>query len=347
MISGYFFLKFFSRSKDDAESSAEQGRGRKVRRRINPATATVEELLAHLATDPASGISHKEAERRLSASMARPLYRTRPRSLATCVKTVLREPALWLLLAVSITCLFFDRVFLGLVCLLLGLGQTALSAAFLHRSDSVDAAMAAYDAPVSRVLRGRRICRVGASELVRGDILLFHPGDMVPADCRLLRTDGFAVSEREIDTDPDRPSHRLEKDAAAIPDTVGNFRLSPVNMAFAGGVVEEGFAIAVVVAVGSETHVGGLTGGLESPRVGRQPTLNKKAAHGLSGYNLFLIFLILPITAVGIFTLGDLYDLLDIFLSALAVATVTLTEHAPATLSRKITEYNLLPQSEK
>lgn len=329
MILGYFFMKRFSRSKEDSESS-EQGRGPKVRRRINPATASVEELLTHLATDPASGLSHKEAERRLAASMTRPLYRTRPRSIVACVKTVLREPALWLLLAVSITCLFFDRVFLGLACLLLGLSRAILSAFFLHRAASVDGVMAAYDAPVSRVLRSRRISRVGASELVRGDILLLHPGDMVPADCRLLRTDGFAVSEREIDTHPERPSHRLEKDAAATPDTVGNFRLSPVNMAFAGGVVEEGFAIAVVVAVGSETHVGGLTGGLESPRAGRQPTLHKKAARGLSGYNLFLIFLILPVTAIGIFTLGDRYELLDIFLAALAVASVTLTEHVLA-----------------
>lgn len=328
MILGFLFMKRFSHAKEEAESSS--GKGPKVRRRINPATATVEEVLTHLATDPASGLSHKEAERRLAASMTGPLYRTRPRSLATCVRTVLREPALWLLLAVSVICLFFDRVFLGLVCLLLGLGQTALSAAFLHRSDSVDAVMAAYDAPVSRVLRGRRICRVGASELVRGDILLLHPGDMVPADCRLLRTDGFVVSEREIDTTPDRPSHRLEKDAAALPDTVGNFRLSPVNMVFAGGVVEEGFAIAVTVAVGSETHVGGLTGGLESPRATRLPTLHKKAARWLSTYNLFLIFLILPVTAIGIFTLGDRYDLLDIFLAALAVASVTLTEHVLA-----------------
>ena len=325
MILGFLFMKRFSHAKEDAESTS--GKGPKVRRRINPATATVEEVLTHLATDPASGLSHKEAERRLSASMARPLYRTRPRSLATCIKTVLKEPALWLLLAVSVICLFFEREFIGLGCLLLGLAQTALSAFFLYRSASVDAAMATYDAPVSRVLRGRRICRVGASELVRGDILLFHPGDMVPADCRLLRTEGFVVSEREIDTTPDRPSHRLEKDAAALPDTVGNFRLSPVNMAFAGGVVEEGFAVAVVVAVGSETHVGGLTGGLESPRATKQPTLHRRAARWLSTYNLFLIFLILPMTAIGIFTLGDRYELLDIFLAALAVASVTLTEH--------------------
>ena len=311
-------------------TTTEQSRDRKVRRRINPATASVDELLTHLATDPAAGLSPKEAERRLSASSAGPLYRTPARPFADCVKAVVKEPALWLLLAVSLISLFFDRVALGLVCLALGMGNTALSAYFLYRASTVDAALAAYDAPVSRVLRGRRICRVSASELVRGDIILFYPGDMIPADCRLLRTDGFVVSEREISADPSRPSYRMEKDAFASPETAGSFRISPVNMVFAGGVVEEGFAIATVIAVGSETHLGGLTGGLESPRAGKRPALFKKSVRWLSVYNLGLIFLILPVTAVGIFTLGDRYDLLDIFLAALAVAAVTLTEQVLA-----------------
>ena len=310
--------------------SSEQTDSRRVRRKINPATASVEDLLAHLATDPAAGLSPKEAERRLSASGVKPLYRTPARPFADCVKAVVKEPALWLLLAVSLISLFFDRVALGLVCLALGAGNTALSAFFLYRSSAVDAALAAYDAPVSRVLRGRRICRVGASELVRGDIILFYPGDMIPADCRLLRTDGFVVSEREISADPSRPACRLKKDAYASPETAGSFRISPVNMVFAGGVVEEGFAIATIIAVGSETHLGGLTGGLESPRAGKRPTLFRKAVRWLSVYNLGLIFLILPVTAVGIFTLGDRYDLLDIFLAALAVAAVTLTEQVLA-----------------
>ena len=42
-------------------TSTEPTRDRKVRRRINPATASPEELLAYLATDPAAGLSPKEA----------------------------------------------------------------------------------------------------------------------------------------------------------------------------------------------------------------------------------------------------------------------------------------------
>lgn len=308
-------------------SSTEHPRGRKVRRRINPATASLEELLSHLAVDPSSGLSRKEAERRLSASAAGPLYRASARPFHACLKKVLRDPALWLLLAVAAISLFFDRVALGLVCLLLAGGNAVLCGFFLWRADRIDASFAAYDAPLCRVLRGRRIHRVGASEIVRGDILVFYPGDMIPADCRLLRTDDFTVSEREISTDPDRPSVSLTKDAGATPESAGNFRFSPVNMVFAGGVCETGFAIAVAVAVGTETHLGGLTGGLSSPHGGRIPALFKKGSHPLSLYNLGLLCLILPVTAIGIFTLGSRYELLDIFLSALALASVTLTEH--------------------
>lgn len=307
--------------------SPESGRDRKVRRKINPATASPEELLSHLATDPSSGLSPKEAARRLAASSAKPLYRAPARLFRVCLKKVLRDPALWLMLAVSVISLFFDRAALGLVCLLLAGGNAVLCAFFLWRADRVDAAFAAYDAPLCRVLRGRRVHRVGASGIVRGDILVFYPGDMIPADCRLLRTDDFAVSEREISTDPDRLSVRLDKDANATPDSAGNYRVSPVNMVFAGGVCETGFAIAVAIAVGSETHLGGLTGGLDSPRGGRSHTLFKKVSHPLSVFNLCLLCLILPVTAIGIFTLGSRYELLDIFLSALALAGVTLTEH--------------------
>ena len=307
--------------------SPEQNRDRKVRRKINPATASVEELVSHLATDPASGLSPKEAERRLQASAAKPLYRLPSRRFLDCIKQTVKEPALWLLLSVALISLFFDRVALGLVCLALGTGNTLLSAFFLYRAAAINTAFAAYDAPLCRVLRGRRIHRIGAAELVRGDIVLFYPGDMIPADCRLLRTDGFAVSEREIDAhDANRPLIRLEKDASAVPDTVGNYRLSPVNMVFAGGICEAGFAIATVIAVGSESHLGGLTGGLPSPHGENRPALHQKASRILSIYNLALLLLVLPVTAVGIFTLGDRYDLLDIFLAGLALASVALTE---------------------
>ena len=299
------------------------------------AAEPIDALLSRLGTDAAAGLSPKEASRRRESSDARPLFRKLPRTFGACLGKTLREPALCLLLAVAVISLFFERVALGLFCLLLTAAHTALCAYFLYRADRVDAAMqSAYDTPLCRVLRGGRLLRISAEGVVKGDILLLAAGDIIPADCRLIRADGFAVSERELNAaDPRRAPIRLDKDAAALPETAESLRHSPVNMVFAGGMAVSGTALGVVVAVGSETHLGGLMTHIPSLRQSRPVTRFKEAARALSVYNLCLFCLTVPLTALGIFTVGDSYEFLDIFLSALALASVTLTEH---TLCRMI-----------
>ncbi len=297
------------------------------RHKINPATCSREELLRHLSTDPATGLSAKEAEKRLQRRRASPLHGTTAQGFSAYLKRAFREPVLWILAAVSVIALFFDRVPLGLVCLLLTVGYTVFCAILGYRAARIDAAMQSYDAPLSHVLRGRRVRRVGAIGIVRGDILLLYPGDILPADCRLLRTDHFAVRERELIADAGRPAVLLEKDAEALPDGDGNFRISPVNMAFAGAVAEEGFAIAVVISTGSDTHLGGLLGTVPPRHGKRVPAARKTLAHGSSRFNLILVASLIPLVAIGILTLHDRCELLDIFLSTLALSALALTEH--------------------
>ncbi len=292
-----------------------------------PHLTPIPDLLTRLGTDATTGLSPKEAAKRRESSTASPLFRQRPRRYADCVKQTVREPAFWMLVFVAFISLFFDRVALGLFCLLLSAGHMALNACFLWRADHTDFAMAVYDAPLCRVLRGRRLLRIPADEVVPGDILRIHSGDIIPADCRLLTTEGFAVLERELDaSNPRRAPVRLEKDADGYAEAGDGLRLSPVNMVYAGGMAESGSALAVAVAVGSETHLGGLIGHVPSPHRGRSVGYFKKAAGILSVYNLCLLCLSVPLTALGIFTVGESYEFLDIFLSALALSAVTLTE---------------------
>lgn len=308
--------------------SQETNHAHKGRKKINPATSSVEELLAHLSVDPAVGLSQKEAGRRKEKSDAAPLFNTpRPR-FSSLIKRLIGDPALWLLLAVGVISLFFDRVAIGLLCIALGGGNVLLSAWFLYFSTGTDASARAYDAPLARVRRGRRISRVVAENVVRGDIILLRKGDIVPADCRLLLTDRFTVTERLLDaTDPTSPTVRLIKEAKAEAETDGDYRHSPVNMAFAGGMVEEGKATAVVVAVGSETHMGAFSGQIRPAHPSRNPSLFSKVSQYLSVYNVCMLCLIIPITAIGIVTLGDRYEFLDIFLAAVTLAAVTLSSH--------------------
>ncbi len=301
-------------------------------RRPESATASREEWLAYLATDPDRGLSGREADRRRDRSAARPLFTTTARRFATCLVAALREPVLWILLSVSLIALFFDRTALGLASLALTAGHTLLCAYLLYRAERVDGSMQrAYDAPLARVLRAGRVCRVGAEAVVPGDILLIYEGDLVPADCRLLRTEHFAVSERELDaTDPGRPRCRLEKDAEFVASDPVSPRLSPSHMVYAGAVAESGFAVAVAIAVGSDTHIGRLMGGIRPAHGGRRPAVIKATAKIASMTSVTLAILLIPLVVVGIFTLGDRYEFFDIFLSALALATLALCEHTVA-----------------
>ena len=101
-------------------------------RRIDPAATSAAELVSYLGVDPAQGLSPKEAERRLEASTARSLFVKPPRRLTECLKQVAKEPALWMLLAVSVISLFFDRVLLGAVCALLALCAVGVFGAKRH-----------------------------------------------------------------------------------------------------------------------------------------------------------------------------------------------------------------------
>ncbi len=292
-----------------------------------PHLTPIPDLLTRLGTDATTGLSPKEAAKRRESSTVSPLFRRKPRRYADCVKQTVREPAFWMLVSVAFISLFFDRIALGMFCLLLSAGHAALSACFLWRADGTDFVMAVYDTPLCRVLRGRRLLRIPADEVVPGDIIRIHSGDIMPADCRLLATEGFSVLERELDaSNPRRAPVRLDKDADGYAETGDGLRLSPVNMVYAGGMAESGSALAVVVAVGSETHLGGLIGRVPAPHRGRSVGYFKKAAGVLSVYNLCLLCLTVPLTALGIFTVGESYEFLDIFLSALALAAVTLTE---------------------
>ncbi len=300
------------------------------KRKINPATCTCDELLTHLSTDPGTGLSVKEAERRRDRSLTPSLFERNTRTNQDRLWAVVRDVSLWLLMVVSVLALFFDRIALGVVCLVLTVGHGVICILLSRRADRVDAAMQATDVPLARVLRSRRVRRMEADSLVPGDILLLHPGDMVPADARLLRTEDFVVSERPlVARQNDRPTapERLCKNADTRPESGAIRRHSPENMVFAGGVVEAGFAVAVVVAVGRNTHLGGLIGEVPSAHPSRMPTVLERVKRPLSIINLCLIALIIPLTVVGILTLRDRYELLDIVLPSVAFSALMLTEH--------------------
>ena len=101
----------------------------------------------------------------------------------------------------------------------------------------------------ARVVRDGTSRGVGADEVVVGDIIDLGPDDVVPADCRVLDSDGLEIDESSL-TGESLPVPKSP--LPVIARTVADRR----SMLYEGSTVATGRGRAVVVATGSSTEVG-------------------------------------------------------------------------------------------
>ncbi|MCT3835446.1 magnesium-translocating P-type ATPase [Elizabethkingia anophelis] len=100
------------------------------------------------------------------------------------------------------------------------------------------------------------------ADIVPGDIILLSAGDMVPADCRILKSKDLFISE-SILTGEALP---VEKNAFAIKNTKEQNPLTLRNICFMGTNVVSGSATVVVANTGIFTYFGSISRNLVSKR---------------------------------------------------------------------------------
>lgn len=125
------------------------------------------------------------------------------------------------------------------------LGELLPATATVRRRASPDAA------PVTR--------EIPVDELVPGDVVRLGPGDLVPADLRLLRATGLTVHQAAL-TGESTPVHKHPVEApGGEPGPVGGGGdgLERPQLCFQGSSVASGSATAVVVATGGATRFAG------------------------------------------------------------------------------------------
>ncbi|MFY1688947.1 HAD-IC family P-type ATPase [Plantactinospora sp. WMMB782] len=104
-------------------------------------------------------------------------------------------------------------------------------------------------AVTARVRRDGTEQVVAADRLVPGDVVVFEPGDAVPADCRVIEADGLETDESSL-TGESLPVSKTSQPVVA--SAVAERR----SMLYEGTSVAAGRGLAVVVATGADTEVG-------------------------------------------------------------------------------------------
>ncbi|MDA9471317.1 HAD-IC family P-type ATPase [Enterococcus sp. 5H] len=130
---------------------------------------------------------------------------------------------------------------------------------------------------------------VQAETLVRGDIVYLNPGDIIPADLRVIEAYNLVVEEAILTGE----STPVEKNSQPIDEDV---ELGDrVNMVFSGTLVNSGSGKGIVVDIGDNTEIGKISqhlknvGDNETPLIKKMKLLNKQIFFILAGLIVFLV----------------------------------------------------------
>ncbi len=199
-----------------------------------------------------AGLSSADAAQRLAAEGANELPQARRRTMARIAMEVVREPMFQLLVAAALIYLLLGDAGEALMLLAFVVMIVVITLVQERRTERVLEALRDLTSPRALVVRDGQRVRIAGREVVRGDLLVLHEGDRVPADALLLaahdlQTDeslltGEAVPVRKIAAENEPPGARPGGDN--------------LPWVYAGTVVVDGQGLARVHATGAASEMG-------------------------------------------------------------------------------------------
>ena len=215
------------------------------------------------------GLSSAQAQSRLEMYGRNAFEKPKKEKLIRRIVAQLRDVSVIILLIAGVLSLvmaiaegagFFEPFVVFAVIVM----NTVLAVTQERSAESALEALDSLASPVCRVVRNGSVREIDPSELVPGDIIVLKTGDFVPADARLVTSEGLSVDESSL-TGESLPA---EKDALA--QLAGEVPLGDrVNMVFSGCLVTAGNAVAVVTETGMETQIGKIARFLSKTRQGK------------------------------------------------------------------------------
>lgn len=317
MLKTVTVLEAISKRRRTARPAAHTGLSKNT---IFAATHSAEDALV-LLDATANGLTAEQATERLNAVGPNTIEAT-TKTLARRIADAFIDPFAGILAALALVSLYIDVlavpepqrdpstvIVIGTMLLVSG------GMKFIQEARSGNAAEALKDlvSNTCTALRDGERIEIPFDELVPGDVIRLSAGDMVPADARIITARDLFVIESALTGE----SEAVEKttvvegaDGSALPPSACK------NIVFTGTSVQNGAAMALVVATGSDTYLGGIAKMLN----GR----GEKSAfdHGVSSVSMLLVRLMLvmapAVFAINAATKGNVIDAL-LFATSVAV----------------------------
>ena len=179
-------------------------------------------------------------------------------------------------------------------------------------------------APHASVMRGGVRLSIVGENLVPGDIVLLEAGDKVPADMRLVSAHGLMVQESILTGESVPVEKHIRHVAVEAP--IGD----RACMVFSGTLVTSGQAKGVVVATGTNTEIGRISGLLTQVEVLTTPLVEQINIFA-KWLTIFIMMIAALLLAYGYFV-GH-HDFAEIFMAVVGLSVAAIPEGLPAVLT--------------
>ncbi len=237
-----------------------------------------------------------------------------------------KSPFIYLLVGAALLAFFLQELIDGFMILgfilinsLLGFFQEFRSEQALKMLNKITTASA-------KVLRDNQEILIPVDQLVPGDIIKLHPGDIVPADVRLLECNNLQVNE-SILTGESEPSI---KSAEPL-----NSKTAPIhkasNIVFSSTNVTSGQGTGVVFATGVKTYIGSIA----KLTIETHPESNFEK--GMSKFSTFVLklvgFTLSLVIIINLLLKGGTTNIGELIIFSIALATAVIPEALPLVIT--------------
>ncbi len=287
-----------------------------------PWALSVSEVLEAFQTSE-KGISDKEAETRLSKYGRNTFHQKSKLSPVSLFLKQFISPLIFLLLgSVFLTALLHKWLDTGVI-LFVVLLNVALGFYHEYHAENTLDKLKTYIKDRARVIRNGVEEEIDSELVVPGDILKLSYGARVPADARIISVNNFQVDEAIL-TGEALPVQKKE-DVESVSAIVAERK----NIAHAGTLVVQGYALAVVYATGNNTEIGQIAGMVS--KINKIKTPLQKGVDHLA----WLIFFVVSVIVAGILILGIFRgeSFVEMLLLSSAVAVGAVPESLPIALT--------------
>lgn len=271
-----------------------------------------------------TGLSHAEAIARLHHYGRNEIETEKGLTRWQLLIHQFKDPLIYILIIAAFVTLIFqdyvDSAVISIVVLLnafIGYFQET-------KAQKAILALSKMTAPKAVVIRDAHEMEIPGSELVPGDIVMLASGGRAAADMRILKQKGLEVNESALTGE----SNVVRKTAESI-HVENPVPGDQTNMVFAGTIIAQGRAKAVVVRTGKHTELGRIASSVKEIGITRTPLQDKVAQIGNYIGIIVILFAIL-IACVGILHQMPPYE---VFITVVAMAVSAIPEGLPVVLT--------------